>query len=202
MTARSSILRLRPCPVSVLLALCLLQAGCSAGGLAVTTVDGDTGKVTTTRYSKYFETAQYLAGETVGLHAVVDQIKKRVPGVYDFRRAMGLLGPDDLSAGGLITLYFHNLQPESMEIVVESVTLGRHSAELDHLVTVPASGIAKWEPAQVPIFSYATSLAFTLSYRLGDESHQAEMKLDRLTVDEANRRYGGGREATFPWTAR
>jgi len=81
--------------------------GCSSTTLVETQYRD--GKYQRNHYSKYYDDGSYLIDEDIAVIVCVDHVRKNIPVLYGIQRWLGALGPNDLNAKGLITLYFWNL---------------------------------------------------------------------------------------------
>jgi len=180
--------------VSVILA----ALACSYGTMRETTYDSK-GKATTQNYSKYYSVGVWFVEGKLGLQVVVDHEKREVPGVYGTKQALGLLGPDDLEAVGLYTLYLWNIDQEPHEIVFTRIVGDREP--LNDLVNVKQvaspSHRQKVVAGRGPISNYGKEIALALEAIVDGTPVTVKAVARRQTYEELKAHNEG--KVDWPW---
>ncbi|MBI2527398.1 MAG: hypothetical protein HYV93_15600 [Candidatus Rokubacteria bacterium] len=182
--------------------LCVTGTACSRATMVETRWDGRTGQTTTRRFSMYFEAAAEIVPGTVGAHLIVDLEKREVPILYDLQQALGLLGPGDLEAGGLFTMYLFNLTDRPQEVEITSATRwGRPVLAAPVTVAlVPRDWKRRVVLGRTVIGSYDTREELDLTVTVAGRRYTTRLVAERQTFDALERKYGrGGTGPDLPW---
>jgi hypothetical protein len=186
----------------VLALLCLTGAACSRATMVETRRDSRTGETTTRHFSMYFEAAAEIVPATAGAHLIVDLEKREVPILYDLQLALGLLGPGDLEARGLFTMYLFNLTDRPQEIEITSASR-RGKPVLAAPVTVslvPREWKRQVVLGRTVIGSYDTREELDLTVTVAGQTHTTRLVAERQTFVALKRKYGpGGSGPDLPW---
>jgi hypothetical protein len=180
----------------ILLGLVLLSVvGCSSTTLIETQYRD--GKYQRKHYSKYYDDGSYLVGKDIAVIACVDHVRKNIPILYDLQRWLGALGPSDMDAKGLVTLYFWNLGEKNYSLDVVSVSNGNspeHTLSgFDGHISVPA-GTPKTKygivPGTLPIDHYGKEVHLTVVIKSGENTMTNQFIAQRRTFEELEQFFG------------
>jgi|GEM_PF-1363810 len=183
-----------------LIACLLMFAGCSSTIMTVDSDDPRTGKSTHKVYSKYYDEGRWLIPNHVGIVAVVDHEKTRVPVVYDAQRFMGALGPDDSQAMGKMTIYIWNFDSQPHAVKILRITSGSE-------VIAPQNGIINALPntktgaiaGRIKIFDSGIKIPMMIEYELNGRRSKIDLVLPRRTEEDLAKYFGPGGVPPYPW---
>lgn len=189
-----------------LLAYCFLAASCGMSGpnsMISTTMDGKTGKTETKVFSGFYNAAEWIEEGNLGLEVWIDHKKDVVPLLNALQQATGTLGPNDMRADGLITLYFVNLQQKERKIQnISARTIRNESASSGTQSTVGRPrALNKAVLGTVPISNYAHDVSLTIKFEVDGVAYEKVMKVKRLTQTEMDVFSSPGGKAPYPWFA-
>ena len=171
-----------------------LVFGCSTTGMTVTTTD-KSGRLETKQYTKYYSVGEWAVPGQIGLEVWIDHEKKVSP-LYPIQLATGTLGPSDLSATGLITVYFVNLEQRHRQVtdLVVSRTLRKpESVQIGSIELAPRA-LNKVVLGRLPIPNYGTKMDLSIQFKLDGVPHSTSPTLHRRTVTEMQ-----DPAKDFPW---
>ncbi len=187
-----------------LLACCFLAVSCGTSGpnsMISTTMDGKTGKTETKVFSGFYNAADWIEEGNLGLEVWIDHKKDVIPLLNSLQQATGTLGPSDMRADGLITLYFVNLQQKERRIQNISVRTLRN--EPGSIGTQSAVGrpraVNRAVLGTVPISNYAQDVSLTIKFDVDGVPYEKVMKVKRLTQTEMDVFSTPGAKAPYPW---
>jgi len=174
--------------------LTALLCGCSTTGMTVTTID-KTGRSATKQYTKNYSVGEWASPGKVGLEIWIDH-EKEVSPLYPLQQATGTLGPSDLYATGLITIYFVNLEQSPHQVTDLVVLPARGKAEPLKVQSVEISprALTKVVLGRIPISNYGTEVDLSVQFKLDGVVHSTTPKLHRRTETEMQSPTKG-----FPW---
>ncbi|MCH8544877.1 MAG: hypothetical protein LAT61_15045 [Alcanivorax sp.] len=158
--------------------------GCSATEMTRTSIN-ESGNRESVTYTKYYSAGEWAVPGEIGLEIWMDHEKKVGP-FYSIQRALGALGPNDLRAEGLVTIYFVNLDDSPRRVTDINVSLVRGAAEpleVESLELAPRS-VTKAVPGRFPISNYGTEAAVSVQFRIDDLPLSTSTTLRRLTHAE------------------
>lgn len=174
--------------------LTVIVAGCSSTGMTVSTMSKD-GRVETKNYTKYYSVAEWAAVGEVGMEIWIDH-EKEVSPLYPLQQATGTLGPSDLHATGLITVYFVNLEKKPMQVTDLNVSLAQAKETplvVKSLELGPRS-VTRVVPGRIPISNYGTEVALSVQFKLNGVQHSTSPTVHRRTDSEMQ-----NPAKDFPW---
>jgi|SRR5690554_182031 len=178
----------------IILGFCLMVYGCSTTTMTVTGMGAD-GTRETKVYSKYYSSVDWVVDGKVGLEIWIDHEKKVGP-LYPLQRSLGMLGPSDLYAKGIVTGYFVNLDESPKQITDFQVVYGRSNKELvvDSVIDLPGRAVTKVLPGNVEISNYGTKVELKVEFLIDGVAHSIPLTANRLTYKEMD-----GIRESFPW---
>jgi hypothetical protein len=162
--------------------------------MTVTTIDRS-GRSETKIYTNHYISGEWAVPGEVGLEIWIDNEKKVGP-LYLVQRATGTLGPSDLNATGLVTVYFVNLQKRPMQVTDLDISLTGGKVvplQIQSLDLTPRA-LTKVVPGNFPISNYGTAVGLSVQFKLDGVLHSTSPTLHRLT--DAEMLYP---RKDFPW---
>jgi hypothetical protein len=158
--------------------------GCATTGMTVTTIDRS-GRTETKTYTNHYIAGEWAVPGEVGLEVWIDHEKKVGP-LYGLQRATGTLGPSDLNATGLVTVYFVNLETKPMQVTDLGISLtdGKVAPLQIQSLDLAPRALTKVVPGSFPISNYGTAVGLSVQFKLDGVLHSASPTLHRLTESE------------------
>lgn len=183
-------------------------------GIALTTIVGCStttlvetqyrdGKYQQKVYTKYYDDGGYLFGEDVGMIVCVDDVKKNIPILYGIQRWIGALGPSDLDAEGLVTLYFWNLSQKDYSFEIESISNANSTlTDFNGRVQIPSTDKTKHSiiAGNLPISNYGKEVDLSIVVKSSAETFTKHYTAHRRTNEDFERFFGPKNESPYPWT--
>lgn len=169
-------------------------SSCSATGMSVTTIDRS-GRSETKTYTKNYSVGEWVLPGQVGIEIWIDH-EKEVSPLYPLQQATGTLGPSDLSATGLITIYFVNLEQKPRQVTDIAISLARGKGETlrGESSELAPRALTKNVPGRVAISNYGTEVTLNVQFKLDGVVHTTSPTLKRRTDAEMREPAKG-----FPW---
>jgi hypothetical protein len=183
--------------LSISIAVAVIVAvlfGCSATGMSVTTID-KSGRSETKNYTKNYSIGEWVSPGQVGIEIWIDH-EKEVSPLHSLQQATGTLGPSDLRATGLITVYFVNLEQrprEVTDIVVSNIRGKDEPLQVKSSQLAPRA-LTKIVPGRVSISNYGTDVPLSVQFKLDGVAYSTSPTLKRRTDVEMQNPTKG-----FPW---
>jgi hypothetical protein len=186
----------------------LFVAGCSTTTLVETQYrDGQYSKKV---YSKYYDDGGYLFGEDIGMLVCVDHVKKNIPILYGIQRWLGALGPSDMDAEGLVTLYFWNLSGKDYSLEIKSISNGRAKynnapentlTDFNGNLHIPASDKTKHSivAGKLPINNFGKEVDLSIVINSSGKTITKQYTAERRTFDYFNQFFGPDGKVPYPW---
>ena len=188
---------------ALLVSLALLAASCSSTGLVTERYDSKTGEYEKRVYSKFYNAAEWVQEGKLGLELWVDHEKKVMPVVHQAQQALGLLGPSDVEATGLVTLYFVNLDSVGKAVRVAGFTTPAPRpgtvAELPKVIRLEPRSHTSLVVGKIPISNYGVSIEATVEFSVDEVSYSKSLKAKRLTEIEMAQYSGQSGRPSYPW---
>lgn len=174
--------------------LTLMVCGCSATTMTTTSMGADGARETKT-YSKYYSSVDWVIDGKVGLEIWIDHEKKVGP-LYPLQRSLGMLGPSDLYARGIVTGYFVNLDESSKNISDFQIVYGRSNQRLviEGDSELAGRSVMRVLPGSMEISNYGTRIDLKAEFSVDGVAYSIPLTANRLTDKEMN-----GIRASFPW---
>lgn len=178
----------------IILGFCLMVCGCSTTTMTVTSM-GANGTRETKVYSEYYSSVDWVVDGKVGLEIWIDHEKKVGP-LYSLQRSLGLLGPSDLYAKGMVTGYFVNLDESPKKISDFKVIYGKSNQELviDSVIELPGRAVTRVLPGKFEISNYGTKVELKAEFLIDGVAYSIPLTANRLTYKEMD-----GIRESFPW---
>lgn len=172
-----------------------MATGCATNTNTMTTTLFKGGKSETIYWSKYYSSASWVVEGEVGVEVWLDHDKKVSP-LYSFQDWMGILGPGDLKANGIVTGYLVNLSEAPRQ--VSGFRVIPHRADqpvaLEQTIELDPHTVTQVHPGTVPIANYGREVGFTVELNLDGTEYSIPLKAQRLTREDMVNLRGD-----FPW---
>lgn len=178
----------------IILCFCLVVSGCAITTMTGTTIN-EQGVREVKTYTKYYNFTDWVVEGEVGIEVWVDHDKKVSP-FYSLQRSMGLLGPSDLQAKGLVTGYIVNLDQSAKKISDLKVINVKSSQTLQVKsdIELDARSVTRVLPGNFDIPNYGTSIDLRIEFLMDGIPQVMLLSLKRLTEQEMH-----GVRAAMPW---
>jgi len=180
---------------SIFVFVCIAAAsGCTTSGMTVTTMD-KSGRTETKTYTKYYGVGDWVATGQVGIEIWIDH-EKEVSPLYSLQVATGTLGPSDLEATGLVTVYVVNLEQRQRQItdLVVSRARGKEGVLQISSSDLAPRAISKIVPGRLPISNYGTEVPLSVQFKLDGVAYSKSLTVKRRTETDEVRP-----AKDFPW---
>jgi hypothetical protein len=187
----------------LLATLGFLVASCSSTGLVVEKYDSKTGVYEKRVYTKFYNASEWVEEGKLGLEVWVDHEKKVIPVVHQAQQALGLLGPGDVEASGLVTLYFVNLDTNDKVVHVTGITSSSPRSgvtlELPIQTQLKSRSHTQLVVGRVPISNYGTYIDVVIEFSVNGVKHSRKLTAKRLTEIEMAQYSGRDGHPPYPW---
>jgi len=185
----------------LLIASLFVLSGRSSTTMTDDSYDGRTGKSTHKVYTKYYDAGTWLIPKHLGIVAVVDHEKTRMPIVSGVQQSLGALGPADSYAMGKVTIYIWNFDSQSVPVKILRVTSGSEVITLENgvinaLPKTKTGGVA----GELKIFDSGTELPIMIEYELNGKRSKINLILPRRTEEDLAKYFGPKNGISpYPW---
>jgi hypothetical protein len=178
---------------TIMLLLCFLLGAC-AGGPGEMIEQSENGR---TLYSKYFDGADWLIEDELGLSVVVDN------DTPISRQMFGNFVGKDTDGVGTVTLYFWNLGKQqrtgsAVHVVCDGQKL--ENAESFPIGPGPFARTGR-KVGTVPFFTYSRQLEMTVNVTIDGRAIERHVTALRRTVPELKKYFGPEGTPPYPWFA-
>lgn len=171
--------------------------GCdTSGSMEVTSYDSKSNKRTAVTYTKYFDGAEWLLTDKLGIAVAVDN------DTPISRQILGGLSGDDSFADGSIAVYFWNLGPETYKIRNLALKLDGDDPKQVQAITVGAGPFVRTrlDIGSAQFFSYATKLIASVTIELDGQTIHKTITVVRRTDSDLKLYWGTpGNFPPYPW---
>jgi hypothetical protein len=155
-------------------------------------VDSDAGR---TVYSKYFDGAEWLIPDELGVTVVVDN------DTPISRQVLGNLQGKDSDGVGTVTVYFWNIGKEKRSARSLRVTCDREKIDHAEPMEIGPGPFTRtgYKLGTVWFFTYAHELKVSVSVDVDGQHIERELTAFRRTVPELKKYFGPGGTPPYPW---
>ncbi|MFG1495467.1 hypothetical protein ABMA57_02460 [Saccharospirillum sp. HFRX-1] len=180
---------------AIFLTVVFIVTGCATNTNTMTTTSFKNGRSETVYWSKYYSSASWVIEGEVGVEVWLDHDKKVSP-LYSFQDWMGILGPGDLKANGIVTGYLINLSEAPRQVFRFRVIPDRadQPVNLEQAIQLDPHTVTQVHPGTFPIANYGTEVGLTVELDLDGIEYHIPLKAQRLTREDMVDLRGD-----FPW---